>query len=236
MSTCIEQTAILIFSRTATFEAAVKTFDQAAGKCRNERIARRLIRETLATAHRTHLPVFLHSTPAQSTGSFGEKLANALESIFDKGYENVLVIGNDCPDISVGVLLAARRKLEENKLVLGPTTDGGVYLIGINRTAAYQRRKFIALPWEGDRLQAGWKKYSQKCDLVLDWLEPYSDIDQAADFKALLRRLPVWNPLRKQLVSILAASHRPLVFDQRKFPAAAPDGATPLRGPPFPAI
>lgn len=233
MSTRIEQTAILIFSRTATFEAAVKTFDQAAGKSRNEQIARRLIRETLATAHRTHLPVFLHSTPAQSTGSFGEKLANALESVFDKGYENVIAIGNDCPDINVGMLLEARRKLEENKLVLGPTTDGGVYLIGINRNAAYHRRKFIALPWQGDRLQAGWEKYGHHSNIVLDWLEPFSDIDRAADFKALLRRLPVWNPLRKQLVSILASSLRPLAFYQGKFFPAAPGSSTPLRGPPL---
>ena len=76
MSIRFDQPAILVFSRTAAYEAVVKVFDPVAGKKTNTEIARRLIRRTLATAHHTHLPVFLHTTRANSTGSFGEKLAD----------------------------------------------------------------------------------------------------------------------------------------------------------------
>ena len=232
ISAIFEPTAILIFSRTARHEAAVKTFDAASGKNGNQAIARKLIRQTVATARRTRLPVFLHSTPAHVAGTFGENLAAALESVFDKGYVNVIAIGNDCPDISVALLLDASRRLAAKKLVLGPATDGGVYLIGIHKTAAYHRRKFVALPWEGARLQAGWEKYSKDFHTDVDWLQPFSDIDQAADFKALLDRLPCWSHFRKQLLSILASFQSVFTAGHRLFPVINPHGISPLRGPP----
>lgn len=232
MSAIFEPTAILIFSRTATYEAMVKTFDPASGQRGNQAIAQRLIRQTVATARRTRLPVFLHSTPVQATGTFGENLADALESVFDKGYANVIAIGNDCPDISVALLLDASRRLTEKKLVLGPATDGGVYLIGIHKTAAYHRRKFVALPWEGARLQSGWEKYCRPFQTDVDWLQPLSDIDQAADFRALLDRLPFWSLLRKQLLSILASLQTALTVSGRYFPAVDSRCMMPMRGPP----
>ncbi len=232
MTASFEPTAILIFSRTATYEAAVKTFDHASGKRGNQAIAQRMIRQTVATARRTRLPVFLHSTPEQATGTFGENLADALESVFDKGYANVIAIGNDCPEISVALLLDASRRLAEKKLVLGPATDGGVYLIGIHKTAAYHRRKFVALPWEGARLQAGWEKYCRAFQTDVDWLQPFNDIDQAADFKALLHRLPVWSLLRQQLLSILASLETVLTASCSYLPAVNSRCTMPMRGPP----
>ena len=77
MSTSFDQTAILIFSRTARHEAVVKVFDRKAGKSKNRAIAHSLIRQTLATANRTRLPVFLYSTAAQSADTFGENFADA---------------------------------------------------------------------------------------------------------------------------------------------------------------
>ena len=231
MSIRIDQTAILVFSRTAAYEAAVKVFDPTAGRKANTEIARRLIRRTLATAHRTHLPVFLHTTRPSTTGTFGEKLADALESVFRKGYEKVIVIGNDSPDLSTDLLLDAQQRLEENQLVLGPCTDGGVYLIGINQ-AYYQRRAFVALAWESERLQGSWKKYGRCTQTAIDWLTPLSDIDRATDFKALLQRLPVWHILRRQLLSILASSAGPLIAAQPLLNAATSSRTAPLRGPP----
>ncbi len=225
------QTALLVFSRTASCEAAVKTFDRQAGRRGNQTIARRLIRQTLATAQRSHLPVFIHYDRQPARGPFGERLAGALEAVFEQGYANVIALGNDCPDVSASLLLETSRRLEKGPLVLGPARDGGVYLIGIHR-AAYQRQAFVDLPWETGQLQAGWAQYLAAMPVAIDWLEPFDDIDRAGDFKALLARLPRWSRLRQQLISILASF----------FPAAAGNGHFPdlpanirphsLRGPP----
>ena len=231
MSASFGQTALLIFSRNASQESVAKTFDRKVGKKGNQAIAQRLIRETIATANGTHLPVFLHSTTAQNANTFGENLADALESVFNKGYTQVIAIGNDCPDLSKSLILEADLRLQEQKLVLGPANDGGVYLIGIQKSA-YQRSAFLALPWETVHLQSGWKQYLATGDLEINWLQPYSDIDHAADFKALLNRLPKWSLLKKQFLSILASLHIALVFEHRNFPSVAIQSSPPLRGPP----
>ena len=84
------QTAILIFSRTASQEAQVKTFDRNAGQSANRVIVQRLIDHTVDTARRTQLPVFIHYDTKPSTGTFGTHLAEALESVFKKGYTSII--------------------------------------------------------------------------------------------------------------------------------------------------
>jgi len=129
--------------------------------------------------------------------------------------------------------LEAHARLAKQKLVLGPAFDGGVYLIGIQKSA-YHRPSFVELPWETPQLQTAWKEYPAAHPAEMDWLEPLSDVDHAADFKTLLARLPRWNRLRKQLRSVLvsfavaARSFCRNVLPQTKI------GLAPLRGPPFP--
>ena len=231
MSASFGQTAVLIFTRTPTQEAAAKTFDHQLGKSGNQAIAQRLIRQTIATAKRTQLPVFVHSSALQCAHTFGENLANAFESVFAKGYSKVIAIGNDCPDLSSDLLLKVSSNLSDQNLVLGPANDGGVYLIGIQQNA-YQRQAFIDLPWETPQLQAGWKQYLPSSSSDILWLEAFNDLDHVADFKALLVRLPQWSLLKKQLLSILASLHIALTFDRWKLPSLVSNCIPPLRGPP----
>ena len=231
MPTSFGQTALLIFSRTPSSEAVAKAFDRSAGQNGNRAIAQRLIRQTLATARRSRLPVFTYYDTEQIRQTFGENLADALESVFNRGYEKVIALGNDCPDVSVPLLLEASRRLEAQQLVLGPAYDGGVYLIGIQQ-AAYQRRAFIDLPWETAQLQAGWEQYLATRPVEIGWLEPFSDVDQASDLQALLARLPQWSGLKKHLLSILASFCLAIRWESQHFHSVANIPLTPLRGPP----
>jgi hypothetical protein len=229
MSAGFGPSAILIFTRTASEEAAHKTFVQRAGKKSNRNIAVQLIRQTIATAKRTKLPVFVHDSNAQQAQTFGKNLADALESVFARGYERVMVIGNDSPKLKSSTLLESNKQLTHNPLVLGPSTDGGVYLIGIQQ-AAYQRQAFLELPWETAKLQGAFEQYLSQH--TIQWLEPLCDLDHAADFKAFLSKISHWNPLRSWFQSILASLRPLLVFELRKPLSVAFQGATLLRGPP----
>jgi hypothetical protein len=231
MSASLGQTVLLVFSRTAAHEAAAKSFDSRCGRKGNTEIADRLIRHTLATVNGTRLPVCIRYDTQQGTGTFGERLADAMESAFSKGYERVIAIGNDCPDISTPLLLDVNRRLDQNELVLGPANDGGVYLIGITK-AAYKRGEFVALPWETAQLQDAWTRLIEAKTIKTAWLQVYHDVDGAADFKGLLARLPKWNRLKKQFLHLLASFALVPAFENGQLYQPRLPGLTPLRGPP----
>ena len=68
---------------------------------------------------------------AQCDGSLGERMQNAIESALGRGAECVVLLGSDSPDVPVEYVNRAFEMLVEHSLVLGPSTDGGYYLIGL---------------------------------------------------------------------------------------------------------
>ncbi len=88
----------------------------------------------------------------QHGNTFGERIANAVEETFALGYEQVVVIGNDSPDITSEDILEGFRLLERGeKASAAPTHDGGAFLIGLNRQA-YRREEFLNLSWQTPHL------------------------------------------------------------------------------------
>lgn len=138
-------TAILIFGRHATDEAQQKLPRR--GSTRGaQRLCELLLRHTQRVAHHTGLPVHWVSSAEQYGASFGQRLCHALDQVWAQGYEQVLLVGTDTPDLSVGLLQQAHRALEQGHSVLGAATDGGIYLLGIARDA-YRPQDLAALPW-----------------------------------------------------------------------------------------
>lgn len=172
-----QQTAILLFSRNPQEEVATKKFTFR----RSQEAIRVLLKHSLRQARKTKLPLFTCYSSRQQGDTFGERLANALEDVFANGYDNVLIIGNDSPGLSAALLRKANKALLEGQLVLGPSLDGGVYLIGINR-AAYNRHQFLDLRWETAALQTSWRQYISEKNLSVTRLGGLTDIDTVADF------------------------------------------------------
>ncbi len=69
----------------------------------------------------------------QSEGNIGERMSGAFRSGFAGGYRKICIIGTDCPDASSNDIIEAFYLLENNGLVLGPSFDGGYYLIGLSK-------------------------------------------------------------------------------------------------------
>ena len=70
----------------------------------------------------------------QAEGSLGNRMTHFFESTFsDSSTRNVVLIGSDCPTISPGVCDEAFTMLKTNDVVLGPTFDGGYYLVGMSQ-------------------------------------------------------------------------------------------------------
>ncbi len=99
----------------------------------DSRIAFLLYRSTLAKIKRSGLPVIFSDESNQSGNSLGWKLANSFQQAYHEGFENVIAVGDDTPGLQTSHLLEAARSLESGQMVLGPSEDGGLYLLGLRK-------------------------------------------------------------------------------------------------------
>lgn len=67
----------------------------------------------------------------QGEGAFGDRLVRAFEWGFEQDYRNICVIGGDCYELESKILADAFLRLSEHDIVIGPSLDGGYYLIGM---------------------------------------------------------------------------------------------------------
>jgi len=95
----------------------------------------------------------------QSGKNLGEKMYNAFTEIFENGFERVVIIGTDLPDISSGIIMEAFTALENNDAVIGPSTDGGYYLLGIKSP---KEELFSKIDWSTESV------YQQTLDKLLN--------------------------------------------------------------------
>lgn len=184
-----QNTAILIFSRTEKDEAVQKQFLPYNYKSKNQKIAKKLIHNTLQTVKKTNLPYFIIDSDHQKGVNFGEKISNAIKTVFGKGFENVITLGNDCPDLLVKNILQAEKNLSSCKATLGPSKDGGTYLIAINKDS-FDFENFKDLSWQTDRLLLSLKKYLANLKKPIKELGKKVDIDSYQDLNKYLSGSP----------------------------------------------
>ncbi|CAB1245432.1 conserved hypothetical protein [Clostridiaceae bacterium BL-3] len=78
------------------------------------------------------IPEYIDTFP-QIGGDLGDKMDNAIDTVLHKGYKKVALIGTDIPEIQPSNIARAFSVLEDKDLCLGPTEDGGYYLIGMKK-------------------------------------------------------------------------------------------------------
>ena len=81
-------------------------------------------------AFREWLPSSVTLVP-QSGTDLGERIADAFEWSHAQGHSRTIIVGTDMPTLGSGVLSDAFEALEDAEVVLGPSTDGGYYLVGL---------------------------------------------------------------------------------------------------------
>ncbi len=138
-------TAILVFALTSQAECKRKKIDNCAT------LFSTLSEHSLNIVSRTKLPYLLFTEKEQHGDSFGERFTNAIQAVFDLGFEQVITIGNDTPQLKATHLLKAAENVKKDTLVLGPSADGGFYLMGLHREN-FNREKFKDLPWQHSML------------------------------------------------------------------------------------
>ncbi|SET48101.1 TIGR04282 family arsenosugar biosynthesis glycosyltransferase [Hymenobacter actinosclerus] len=229
MSPSLTRTAVLLFTRSAGEEAAHKSFG-AGGRGADAAVAAQLIAQATATARQAGVDFLYFGSDQQAGGTFGQRLSSALAYGFGRGYERLVVIGNDCPQLTPARLRQAVAALETTDAVLGPDLDGGVYLLGVSR-AFFAADVWAALPWQTARLGAALARCLHRAGASVRRLRPLAGINNARHLARVLRQLPA-TALRRRLEQLrrpVRVAGRALRLRPRVAAVAAP---LPLRGPP----
>lgn len=103
-------------------------------------------------------------------------------------FSKVLVIGTDCLDIDAELCTQALELLDRCHVVLGPTTDGGYYLIGSN---CYRAGLFRNIRWSTEHTLADQLQVCQQNEWSVNLLPQRSDIDTWEDWQTRCERLNV---------------------------------------------
>jgi glycosyltransferase A (GT-A) superfamily protein (DUF2064 family) len=177
-------TAILLFIREERQEALQKPLVQHTGS--DQRVYQFLNQHVKKVARRTGYPLFIVDGHHQQGATFAERLANAFESVYQLGYESVLAVGNDCPTLSPSMIQGAVQSLSKSDMVIGPATDGGVYLIGVN-AHKYNRREFLGLEWQSSRLHHSILEWASGRFELFVLPEVADDIDSLKDLRHFLQ-------------------------------------------------
>ena len=128
------------------------------------------------------LPLYLEKTHLfyQRGAKLGERMKNAFEEVFSKGYQRAILVGSDIPEVDERILDEAFDLLFANDAILSPTFDGGYYLIGFH-AHTFCNEAFENILYSQSDVYA--KTLSKMTQLRVAQGEKLSDIDTLEDLK-----------------------------------------------------
>lgn len=120
----------------------------------------------------------------QSTGDLGHKMLDAFQRMLEK-YDAAIIIGSDCPYVTSTHIEEAFHALITNDLVLGPSTDGGYYLIGLGKPIP---ELFENIRWSTETVLEETIGVSSKLGLRYHLLQELTDIDTITEWKKWVKK------------------------------------------------
>lgn len=120
----------------------------------------------------------------QSDGDLGPRMAQVFADLWRLGVENILLIGSDLPALPAALLDQAFAQLGggERRVVLGPSLDGGYYLVGMNRPTP---EIFANMTWSHHRVLHDTVRRLDELGVAYGMLPSWFDLDMADDFQRL---------------------------------------------------
>ena len=125
----------------------------------------------------------------QGKGCLGEKMKRQI--IINKKFctqnkiKNIIFIGTDLPDLCHQDLLNTQRKLQHNDLILGPSNDGGYWLIGLSEKimSSHLYLPFIDIKWGTENVLQKTIDNFASIKLKYEFLDKKIDIDTIFDIE-----------------------------------------------------
>lgn len=125
---------------------------------------------------------------AQCEGDLGAKMLDCFAQLRAKGFEKIVIIGSDSPDLIPAQLNIPFDSLDRHDLVVAPTIDGGFYLIGAS--VPLPTSIFDEIVWSTADVYARLlKNLQEQPDLVWHRHSKWFDVDEGSDLESLRERL-----------------------------------------------
>ncbi len=157
----------------------------------------------------------------QRCEDFGERLIAACDDLFACGFALVCLINSDSPTVLASSFHRAAELLRQpgERVVLGPSDDGGYYLIGLQRT---RRELFQRIDWSTERVFKQTLDRAKEISLSVELLPACFDIDDGATLRRLCDELlsdgtnPTLAPATREFLSqLIAREGRDRVWPER---------------------
>ncbi|MEJ7779116.1 MAG: DUF2064 domain-containing protein [Daejeonella sp.] len=176
-----QNTCILYFT---TGKTGNKFFSSQKNK--NAAIQRTLFNKTLSEI-RTSGIAHVISDGKGFGATFESRITSEVELVFKKGFQNIIIVGDDTPQLSTNKLRLAAHQLEESVISIGPSTDGGSYLIAFNKVH-FEKGILNNLDWQTGDFHQSLITQIELSGFNMSVLPTLSDIDHTRDLSDFLQR------------------------------------------------
>ena len=124
----------------------------------------------------------------QRGDGFGDRLDLAVQDLFACGFSAVCLIDSDSPTVAGTVYAQAVDLLSQpgDRVVLGPSDDGGYYLIGVKEN---HRQLFQGIDWSTERVFDQTRQRAQDLNLEVALLPNGYDVDEVSSLRRLCDEL-----------------------------------------------
>ena len=153
----------------------------------------------------------------QVGNNLGERLLNAFKTISNLGAKKIVIIGSDTPALKKELINESFDFLNKNDIVIGPTIDGGYYLIGLSFTIkTYDQFKdckiFSGIDWSTENVFSQTITKIKQNKFTYDTLPEYYDIDNVKDLYLLKEDI-----YRTSRTNSKKAEHLAEIYNQLEF-------------------
>jgi rSAM/selenodomain-associated transferase 1 len=121
----------------------------------------------------------------QAGEDLGERMKLSFLRCFSEGARSVVLIGSDIPDLPARIVDEAFLALNEYEAVIGPSVDGGYYLLGFKQDT-FNGDVFMGLPWGAETVFQETMKILRRAGAPVHVLPVWWDIDKPEDIAALI--------------------------------------------------
>ena len=118
----------------------------------------------------------------QNGQDLGERMKNGFLEAISMNFKRVVLIGSDIPDLPLEFIEEAFGSLLEKEAVIGPSLDGGYYLIGF-RDKTFSPRAFDGIHWNTESVFEETLRALEQEGLSVHTLQPLRDIDTVNDLR-----------------------------------------------------
>lgn len=147
-------------------------------------LARSLHSHVKSIAKGCGLPIFHYDETNQFGPDFGSRFSNALQAVYNEGFDAVIAIGNDCLHLETKHIHYAAEQLLDNNAVIGPTFDGGFYLLGLAKED-FEYNTFRGFSWNTQTLYKEVVQTFADSGIGTTFLRELWDIDHFSDIEKL---------------------------------------------------